>query len=366
MPIYQEKNKVNGLTRYYIRTYVKYSNGETKQITKHNDLWVGKEGKLLAQREEIVLKSNIYNDKNNLFFDDLADIYLQRKIKEVKLSSFMRIKQVTEQHIKVYFKNRRVKNLINLDILKWHESLDNKNLSISTKKFCHITLSAILDYGVKFYNLSYNVAKNVGNFKSPKSEKKEMNFLTLDEFNKFIPFEENDLYKKFFTVLFYTGLRKGELLALTKEDVTGDEININKTYNSKLKITTTPKTKKSIRKLKTSHQIINILNSLNDDMFSNIKTTTLDRKCKKNCLKAEIFKNIRIQDFRHSFASLCIYNDVPITILSAYLGHDSIKTTLDIYSHLYPNSQDKLVEKIFTQDQEIIWSCFWSCLCPLQ
>lgn len=55
---------------------------------------------------------------------------------------------------------------------------------------------------------------------------------------------------------------------------------------------------------------------------------------------------MRIHDFRHSFASLCINNDVPIAIISEYLGHENISTTLDIYSHLYPDSQNKLVEKL--------------------
>ena len=55
---------------------------------------------------------------------------------------------------------------------------------------------------------------------------------------------------------------------------------------------------------------------------------------------------MRTHDFRHSFASLCINNDVPIEIISGYLGHENISTTLDIYSHLYPDSQNKLVEKL--------------------
>lgn len=89
--------------------------------------------------------------------------------------------------------------------------------------------------------------------------------------------------------------------------------------------------------------------------LKNIKPTTLQRKCDKNCLKAGITKNIRIHDFRHSFASLCINNNVPIEILSEYLGHESISTTINTYAHLYPDSQDKLLNilnNIWKQDQK--------------
>lgn len=55
-------------------------------------------------------------------------------------------------------------------------------------------------------------------------------------------------------------------------------------------------------------------------------------------------KNIRVHNFRHSFASLCINNGVPIEILSEYLGHENISTTLETYAHLYPNSQNKLIQ----------------------
>ena len=49
---------------------------------------------------------------------------------------------------------------------------------------------------------------------------------------------------------------------------------------------------------------------------------------------------------------MCIDKDVPISIISEYLGHENISLTLDTYSHLYPNSQDKLIVKLEKQDQK--------------
>lgn len=50
---------------------------------------------------------------------------------------------------------------------------------------------------------------------------------------------------------------------------------------------------------------------------------------------------------------MCINKGVPIEIISQYLGHENISTTLDIYGHLYPNLQDKLIDILEKQDQKI-------------
>lgn len=48
---------------------------------------------------------------------------------------------------------------------------------------------------------------------------------------------------------------------------------------------------------------------------------------------------------------MCIFKGMPIEIISEYLGHESISTTLNTYAHLYPNFQEKLVEILDKQDQ---------------
>ena len=110
-----------------------------------------------------------------------------------------------------------------------------------------------------------------------------------------------------------------------------------------------PKTDKSNRKIKMVNKVFDLLKEYvpicNQELFGlqKIKPTTLQRKCDNNCKKANITRNIRIHDFRHSFASMCIDKGVPIEVISEYLGHENISTTLETYAHLYPNSQDKLI-----------------------
>lgn len=370
MPVYEERALVNGQKRYFIRTYVKDSNGKLKQITKHNKNWIGREGKKEAEWEEKRLQCSIAPTKDNLTLNGLFEAYFSHISNIQKPSTLRKTRDNYVLHIKNVLGDKIASQITTKDVLHLHHILDNKRikincadskrnigehpLSVTYKKTIHITLNSILQFGCKFFDLEKNVASIVGNFKKQKGSVKEvMNFLTIEEFNKFIELEQNELYKDFFTILFYTGMRRGELLALELDndvDFQNKKIYITKSLNPKNgKLATTPKTNKSNRQLTMLKIVYDILikykqlNISQPFSFDKIKPTTLQRKCDKNCKEANINKNIRIHDFRHSFATMCINNQVPIEVISDYLGHENISTTLDTYSHLYPNSQAKLI-----------------------
>lgn len=382
MPVYEEKvkDKITGKMivkkvgkdkqkQYYIRTYITDENGNKKQVTKHNKEWIGKDGYWKAHEEENLIRNKKYNNYENITINQLYEMYLNSVINKLKPSTIRKLKDNYRLHIKPFLGNKKVFSLTTQDILEFHSKLDEKKNKIKTsdskrgvdeyklstkfKKNIHINLVSMLNYACKYLELSKNVASIVGNFKAPKGTiKKEMQFLTIEEFNEFILQEKNEIYKDFYTILFYTGMRKGELLALTKEDIyfEKNELVINKSLNPRNGIkSTVPKTNKSNRTIKMLGVVSEILKKYKDSDntcifgLDKIKLTTLQRKCDNNCKSACIDKNIRIHDFRHSFASMCINKGVPIEIISEYLGHENISTTLNTYSHLYPNSQDKLI-----------------------
>ena len=175
--------------------------------------------------------------------------------------------------------------------------------------------------------------------------------MTEKQFEEFLSFESNESYKRVFTILFYTGMRRGELLALTWDDIDfkNNIIHINKTLNPKLKDDNdnSPKTDKSNRDILMLNKVKNAFTFLANQKYTTpssfVTVTTLKRHCDCNCFRMSI-NNFRIHDFRHSFASMCINKNIPISIISDYLGHENITTTLNIYAHLYPNSQSKLIE----------------------
>ena len=215
-----------------------------------------------------------------------------------------------------------------------------------------MTLNTIFKYGIKYCGLEQNPAQIVGNFNYKKGhKKKEMNIMTEKQFEEFLSFESNESYKSIFTILFYTGMRRGELLALTWDDIDfkNNIIHINKTLNPKLKDDNdnSPKTDKSNRDILMLNKVKNAFTFLANQCYVTpskfVTLTTLKRHCDCNYSKINT-ERFRIHDFRHSFASMCINKNVPISIISDYLGHENITTTLNIYAHLYPNSQNKLIE----------------------
>lgn len=352
MPVYEEKTRVNGQKRYFIRTYVKDVNGNRKQITKHNKDWIGREGKKEAEWEEKRLQCSIVSYQK-ITLNELATEYLSFIENTVKLSTRKKISDNLRLHILPSLGDKDIAKLNTQDILTWHKQIQQNKFSNSYLKDIHGTLVTFLNYGCKFYNLEKNVASIVGNFKFTDSNKKKISYLTIDEFNHFIKQEKNVIYKCFFTILFFTGLRKGELWALKWENVDFQNKTLSTpcAYNPRNGAITTPKTAKSNRIIFISDVVLETLKEMEKyktDEFvfgmRKITATTLDRKCKNNCRMANLNKNIRIHDFRHSFASLCINNNLPIHTISNYLGHENISTTLDIYSHLYLSSQYKLVE----------------------
>lgn len=356
MPVYEEKIKVNGQKRWFIRTYITNELGEKKQITKHNKDWIGLSGKKLAEEEEFLLSRRIPQESDKMTFSDLKEHYLSYIKTRLRPSSYRKLDENINLYISDFFGNIIIKDITTNHIIKWHNIILKKEFSAKFSKAIHTTLVGVLNHGVKFFGLEKNVASLVGNFRFDNLiQKKEMSFLTYNEFNDFIEKEDNEVYRCFFTLLFYTGLRKGELWCLTWDDVdyTTNSLKINKAYNPKNGKIMPPKTKKSYRTIPMLNEALNAIKTMekhktDEYVFGTdkIKGTTLDRKCKKNCISAGITKNIRIHDFRHSFVSLCVEHNITIQLISNYVGHENITTTLDTYGHLYPNSGQKLVDSL--------------------
>ena len=231
---------------------------------------------------------------------------------------------------------------------------------------------SIFNYAITFYDLDKNIASKVGNF-SRTDYIKKVNFWTYEEFLKFINVVDDIVYYSFFSILYFTGMRLGECMALTWNDVKDDYIDITKNL-IKAKadngdyVVNSPKTYSSIRKIKLDKFSIQILNNLkkyyqNYIKFSNdwfifggispLARTTIGRKKNKYCKLANV-KQIKIHDFRHSHATLLLSRGVPITVISKRLGHADISMTLNVYSHLVPEDEDKAIISISKLNEEKI------------
>ena len=76
MPVYEEKDKVNGQKRWFIRTYITDENGTKKQVTKHNKDWLGRDGYWLAQQEENILRNKKYIVNKKILLNDAIKRYI--------------------------------------------------------------------------------------------------------------------------------------------------------------------------------------------------------------------------------------------------------------------------------------------------
>ena len=156
------------------------------------------------------------------------------------------------------------------------------------------------------------------------------------------------------------GLRVGELLALTFEDINFSKhtIDSNKTVSRDIKGTTIapPKTKNSIRTIYCPDSLIKEIEKYKNSLYDVTETDkifcfthdALRRRIISISKKCGL-KRIRIHDFRHSHASYLLYKKVDITAISKRLGHKNVKVTLETYSHLIPKSNDylrKILEEI--------------------
>lgn len=187
-----------------------------------------------------------------------------------------------------------------------------------------------------------------------KSHAEEMSFWTTDEFKLFLScVEDKPASKVGFSILFYCGLRIGELLALTLADIDfeNNSININKSFQRihGEDVITPPKTPKSIRTISIPANLISDIDSYtkkiyglkrNDRIFPYTKSY-FEHEIKKGIEKSGV-KHIRLHDLRHSHASLLIEMGLPALLIADRLGHEKVETTLNTYSHLFPDKRESV------------------------
>lgn len=278
----------------------------------------------------------------------LYNEYLLYAKKNQKEQSFYTLRYDFEKDILPFFKDYKLSDINSKLILEWEEYIISLNYSYNFNRNLYYLLSGFFEYCRKFYNFDKSIISNVGCFKR-KYEEDKHDFYTLNEFKQFIKCVDDNIYKQFFSFMFFCGTRPGEAMALRFSDLKDNYVTINKTISSHGKRNIgTPKTLSSNRVIPIDKKLCKDLLKLqsfyqkkyNDFEYDYyifggkkpLNSSSINRKKKEACEMARI-RPITLHQFRHSHASLLINSNVPIAYVSKRLGHAKISTTLDVYTH---------------------------------
>lgn len=332
-----------------------------------------KDFKTKAEANKALAKAVLNTDyvaSENYTFNQVTEQFLKDRDGKVKIQSLTRTKTRLDHFLKVVGDVRVDK----LTVKQYQDALNQldayiyrgKPLSNAYKNKVIRTFKQLCAFAKKRYDLVTLVPDKFDNYRN--EEKKEMKFITLDQFKQLMEVVDDVTYKALFTVLFFMGSRLGETLALTWEDIDFEknELRINKTVTTKMKgpdgqyLISTPKTKSSVRSLPLPEIVSKTLLELHDKVSSHplyspsrfvfgfdkpISESTIQNKKRKYFQDAKL-EQIRIHDFRHSCASFLINNNATPLLVSKWLGHANVSMTLNTYSHLWKSELDEIVNVI--------------------
>lgn len=349
MPVYKDTNN----NTWYVRVYYKQFDGKVKQKKKR-----GFPTKKAAQEWEAQFR--LAKESNmSMFLKDFVEIYFEDKKHELKERTISKKRDMINAYILPYLGNRKMNEITSAEIIKWQNTIREKGFSETYLRMIQNQVTSLFTHASIIYNLENNPCKKVK--KMGKSDADELSFWTREEYDKFInTFEKDDRYYALFEVLFWTGIREGEILALTPEDIdlNNNQIRVNKTYHraNRQDVITTPKTENSVRTIDIPQFLADELDIYMKRLYEHpasarifpVGAEAVQHMMKKHVEQAGV-KKIRVHDLRHSHVAYLIHEGVEPLLIKNRLGHKDIKITLNTYGHLYPNEQKKLAEMLNTK-----------------
>ena len=258
-------------------------------------------------------------------------------------------------HIKDSIGNFKLNKIRTDSIQQLYNQMHKRGLSTSTIRITHVTLSQAFEQAIKNELIYINPCKATVR---PKSEKKKVTAMTVEQQQAFINGCSNSTYHNLFIFLLHTGLRMGEALALIWEDIDfeGKTILVNKTASVIINrddgastrhktIIDTAKTSHSVRTVPLNKSAYKVLLTQKERsgllvFSSQAGTILMARNINRSIgdlLKANnLPDSISVHTLRHTFATRLLEKGVNPKTVSVLLGHASVQITLDVYSHVMP------------------------------
>ena len=306
MPAYKYTLK-NGKTMWYAAFNYTDWTGKYRHTCKRG---------FKTQREAKEYERSVLDQQNatsDILFSSLVENYMEDMSHRLKPTTMDNKRNIIDSKLLPYFSRLKVCDIDTIKVRKWQNELisfrdeNGKPYSQTYLKTVNNQLSAILNYAVTHYNLSTNPCRAAGSI--GKSKAGEMKYWTREQYEAFSKNIQKSATKLAFDMLFYTGMRSGELLALTPSDILPDKrISINKNY-AKVKgeeLILIPKTAKSNRSIAIPDflydDIFEYISKLGeigkDDRIFYFTKSALEKEIKRVAEKAGL-PNIRVHDLSY-------------------------------------------------------------------
>lgn len=372
MSVFKDKEKTKDGRQWRFKVYYHNTEGKLVPYTSKRYL-LEKEAK--AEERVFLLNRDAPVKKK---FGVIADDYFDDAFKRIRESTVLTYKSNYENHVKPYFENKYIDEISVRDIENWKSKLIDKGLSIDSCNQYYVIFNEIFKFANKKYELNYNPVDLSGRFQKRNDEvvetEKKLRYIVYDQYCKFISVIIDKLWHCFFLTLYFTGMRKGEMLALTWKDVDFEKnkIRVNKTisFNTKsgrYKITATKNclnreitmSKKLREELLTYKEYVkNQFSDFHEDWFvfgnGDVLSDHEIQKHRKLYFKlADMEKEmITIHEFRHSHVSVCINEYLKsgetdstkfFLMMSQRMGH-GLRVMQEVYMHLFPSVQNEIVD----------------------
>lgn len=371
MSVFKDKEKTKDGRQWRFKVYYHNTEGKLVPYTSKRFL-LEKEAK--AEERVFLLNRNAPVKKK---FDVVGDDYFKDAEKRIRESTLLTYYSQYKNNILPYFKNKYIDEISVMDIENWKNKLIDKKIKISTCNQYYVVFNEVFSFANRKYELNYNPVTLSGRFKKRNDEvietKNKLRYIVYEEYCKLINVIHEDLYHCFFLTLYFTGMREGEIQALTWNDIDFNRkvIIVNKTLSTntktgRYKITATKNclnreitmSKILYNELKKYKEIVMKYEDFREDwfVFGNgdfLSTYQIKKHKDKYFIEAELEKNIiTIHEFRHSHVSLCINEYIKsgqtdstkfFLMMSQRMGH-SLRVMQETYMHLFPSVQDKIID----------------------
>lgn len=345
MPVFKDEER----NTYYVKCYYTDYTGVKRQKKKRG-FKLQREAK---EWEAYFLSSYKFDDKTT--FGDVWAQFMNEMGPRQRITT-RRGYESSGKHILPMFRGVPIGAITEQQIIIWQNELIKEKYSDSYLNKIDTMFRTVYRYGAKRCKLPadvFNGVKKIG------KQTKRVNFWTHDQYKAFYKVlcenAKNPVPKMAFQILFYCGLRIGELLALTAGDIDLENriLHITKSLQRihKEDVITPPKTEKGIRDItipkfltaELKEYIAHIYDCNANSRLFNISKTVLYYPMRIYCDSANV-PRIRLHDLRHSHVAHLIDLGVSPIAIAERLGHENVTITLNVYGHLYPNKQKKIAD----------------------